>query len=113
MNQKSNDLKSYIVNLLEEKKAQNITVIPLPESHPLANYIIIASGRSTKNVSAIAEYVSSEIHANTDLNVGLEGMPSSDWALVDCGEIIVHIFHPEARDRFKVEDLWKNNREKS
>ncbi|MDX1924771.1 MAG: ribosome silencing factor [Rickettsiaceae bacterium] len=105
------DLKNHIINLLEDKKAENITIIPLGENIPLAKYIIIASGRSVKNVSAIAEHVSSEIHAKTNLNIGLEGVGSSDWALVDCGDVIVHIFHPEARERFKLEDLWRKKRE--
>ncbi|NDB84419.1 MAG: ribosome silencing factor [Alphaproteobacteria bacterium] len=102
----TDDLKLYIINLLEDKKAENITVISLPESTPLAKYMIIASGRSTKNVASIAEYISAEVHSNTSLDVGLEGITQSEWALVDCGEIIVHIFHPEARMRFRLEDLW-------
>ncbi|MDX1917370.1 MAG: ribosome silencing factor [Rickettsiaceae bacterium] len=100
------DLKNYIISLLEDKKAENISVIALPPSNLLAKYMIIASGRSTKNVSSIAEFITSEIHANTSIDVGLEGFGQAEWALVDCGDIIVHIFHPEARMRFKLEDLW-------
>lgn len=100
------ELKNFVVEKIEDKKGENISVIDLGDNSPLAKYIIIASGRSVKNVSAIADYISYEVKQNTDLNVGMEGIAAAEWALVDLGDIIVHIFHPEARNRFKLEDLW-------
>jgi ribosome-associated protein len=102
----TDELKNFIVNCLEDKKAENITVLDLGDNIALAKYIIIASGRSTRNVAAIADFVCDEVKKNSSLNVGIEGLGTAEWVLVDCGDIIVHIFHPEARNRFKIEDLW-------
>ncbi|MDX2050530.1 MAG: ribosome silencing factor [Rickettsiaceae bacterium] len=107
------ELKNYIINLLEDKKAQNISVIDLGDKIPLAKYIIIASGKSVKNVAMIADFVSTEIKTNTNINVGLEGLGQSEWTLVDCGDIIIHIFHPEARERVKIEELWVKKNSKN
>lgn len=109
MIQNIEDLKEFIKTCLEDKKAENIHIIDLGNNMPLARYIIIASGRSVKNVAAIADYVSEEVKKNSSINVGIEGRGTSDWVLVDCGDIIVHIFHPEARNRFRIEELWSKN----
>lgn len=100
------ELKELIVKSLEDKKAENISIIDLGENIVLAKYIIIASGRSVKNVSAIADFVAHEVKKNSNINVGIEGVNSSEWALVDCGDVIVHVFYPEARSHFKIEELW-------
>ena len=108
------ELKDFIIKALEDKKAENISVIDLGDHVPLAKYIIIASGRSTRNVAAIGDFVSLEVKNNSNINVGIEGLGNAEWVLVDCGDIIVHIFHPEARNRFQLEDLWgKRNRSNS
>ncbi len=107
------ELKDFIVKTLDDKKAENITVIDLGKDIPLARYLIIASGRSTRNVAAIADFVSLEIKNNTNINVGLEGVANSEWVLVDCGDIVVHIFHPEARNRFQLEDLWSKKKQEN
>jgi ribosome-associated protein len=107
------ELKDFIIKSLEDKKAENISVIDLGNNIALARYIIIASGKSTRNVAAIADFVSDEVKKNSKLNSGIEGRGTSEWVLVDFGDIIVHIFHPEARNRFRIEDLWskKNKNE--
>jgi ribosome-associated protein len=102
----SNELKDLIVKSLEEKKAENIIVLPLSDQIPLAKYMIFASGRSVKNIRAIAEYVALELKHKTSWPAQIEGLGNSDWVLLDAGDVIVHIFHPEARDRFKLEELW-------
>lgn len=103
----SDELKNFIVNALEEKKAENITVIDLTSKTSLAKYMIFATGRSTKNISAIADFVSLEIKHNSNLKTTIEGMGASEWVLLDAGDVIVHLFHPEAREHFKLEELWK------
>ncbi len=100
-------LKDFIIKCLEDKKAENISVIDLGEASSLARYFIIASGKSSKNVSSMADFVSIEVRNNSNLNVGIEGLRDAQWVLVDCGDVIVHIFHPEAREIFRLEDLWK------
>lgn len=102
----TNELKDFIVNCLDEKKAENITVLDLGDNVSIAKYMIIASGRSSRNVAAIGDYLSFEVKENTRINVGLEGLTNAEWVLVDCGDIIVHLFHPEAREKFKLEELW-------
>lgn len=103
----SDELKNFIINALEEKKAENITVINLASKTSLAKYMIFATGRSTKNISAIADFVSLEIKHNSNLKTTIEGMGASEWVLLDAGDVIVHLFHPEAREHFKLEELWK------
>ncbi len=104
------ELKDFIIKILEEKKAENISVIELNQAVPLATYMIFASGRSTKNISAIAEHVVHELKHEARWPVLAEGINSSDWVLLDAGDVIVHIFHPEARERFKLEELWKRKK---
>lgn len=99
-------LKSLIVDCLEEKKADNISVINLENRTSIAKLMIFASGRSTKNVSAIADYVAHELKHKTGFKINVEGLNSSEWVLIDTGDIIVHVFHPEARAHYKVEEKW-------
>lgn len=100
------ELKDFIIKCLEDKKAENITTLDLGDNVPLAKYLIIATGRSIKNISAMADFLSLEVKNNSNLNAGMEGLANTDWVLVDFGDIIVHLFHPEARNRYKLEELW-------
>ena len=100
------ELKDFIVKILEDKNAQNITVLKLGNEVPLATYMIFASGRSTKNITAIAEHIVYELKHNAHWPASAEGLKNSDWILLDAGDVIVHIFHPETREKFKLEDLW-------
>lgn len=100
------ELKDFIIKILEDKNAQNITVLELTDKIPLAKYMIFANGRSTKNISAIAEHVVYELKHTAKCPAFVEGLNHSDWVLLDAGDVIVHIFHPEAREKFKLEELW-------
>lgn len=105
----TDSLKDFIIHCLDEKKASNITCIDLGVSSPLARYMIIASGTSTKNIAAMADFVSLELKHKTILPVTIEGLGvKSEWVLLDVGDVIVHLFHPEARSHFRLEELWKN-----
>ncbi|MDF2965392.1 MAG: Iojap-related protein [Rickettsiaceae bacterium] len=105
-----NELKDFIVKTLEDKKAENITVIDLKGKANIAQFMIFASGRSTRNVAAIADFLADELKAKTDVpRVSLEGLRQSEWVLIDAGDIIVHVFHPEAREHFKLEEFWARN----
>lgn len=99
------ELKDFILKSLDDKKAANIQLIDLKDSS-LARYMIIASGTSKRNVAAMGENLSLEIKKDSNLNIGLEGFETSEWVLVDCGDIVVHLFYPETRERFKLEELW-------
>ena len=104
-----NELKDFIVKILEDKNAQNITVLKLGNEVPLATYMIFASGRSSKNVSAIGHYLADELKLHGLNYVSLEGFAKSDWVILDTGNIIVHLFHPEAREYYKLEELWQKS----
>ncbi|WP_341749876.1 ribosome silencing factor [Candidatus Tisiphia endosymbiont of Sialis lutaria] len=100
-------LKEFIVKCLEEKKAEDILVIDIKQKTTLAEYIIFASGRSTKNVGAIAEYLSLELKNQANVNTNIEGLAQSEWVLIDAGNILVNIFYPETREHFKLEEMWR------
>lgn len=103
-------LKDFIIHCLEEKKAENVIAIDLGEKAQLAKYMIFASGRSTKNISAIAEFIADELKHKANRKSSIEGLGKSEWVLLDIGDIIVHIFHPEARAQFKLEEKWDINK---
>ncbi|WP_375326260.1 ribosome silencing factor [Candidatus Tisiphia endosymbiont of Nemotelus uliginosus] len=100
-------LKEFIVQCLEAKKADAITIMDLKKDTTLAEYIIFANGRSTKNVGAIAEYVALELKQQAGINVNIEGLGKSEWVLIDAGNILINIFYPEVREHFKLEEMWK------
>jgi ribosome-associated protein len=104
-------LKEFIIKCLEEKKAGEIAVIDIRRKTSLAEYIIFANGRSTKNVGAIAEYLALELKNKTNINTNIEGLEKSEWVLIDAGNILINIFYPETREYFKLEEMWKKNKE--
>jgi ribosome-associated protein len=100
-------LKDLIIFELEERKAENIKVLDV-KSFGMASYMIFASGRSSKNVSSIAEIVSDNIKDKTGMKVALQGLRNSNWAVLDVGDIIVHVFHPETREYYNVEGIFES-----
>jgi ribosome-associated protein len=99
-------LKDFILKCLEDKNAADVSCIKLENETPLAEYMIFASGRSVKNIKAIAEYAAMELKNELKWQASVEGLKGSDWILLDAGEVIVHLFHPEAREHYKLEELW-------
>ncbi len=99
-------LKEFILQCLEEKKAESITVINVTQKTNLAEYVILANGRSIKNVGAIGEYVALELKNQAGINVIIEGLGKSEWVLIDTGDILINIFYPEVRERFNLEEMW-------
>lgn len=92
---------------LEDSKAENIVSIDIQGKSPLADYMIVASGRSHRHVSAVAEHL---IRALKDAGVGaarVEGLSGADWVLIDSGDIIVHVFRPEVREFYNIEKMWQ------
>jgi ribosome-associated protein len=108
MTKDTEELKDFIITCLEEKKADNIDVIDLRGKNKLADYIIFASGRSTKNVGAIAEYVALELKQKAHINTNIEGLGKSEWVLIDARTILINVFYPEARAHFRLEEMWKD-----
>ena len=103
-------LIEFITQCLNEKKADEILVIDVKQKTTLTEYVILANGRSTKNVGAIAEYLALELKHKAGINVNIEGLEKSDWVLIDAGNILINIFHPETREHFKLEELWSKRK---
>ena len=104
-------LKELILKLLDDKKAENISVIATNDTSSMAHYMIFANGRSTKNVGAIANYLADELKLAGLPKINLEGYTKSEWVLVDAGDIIVHLMHPEAREYYRLEELWEKRKQ--
>ena len=100
------ELQQLVINSLEDDKAEDIINIDLTGKTSIADSMIIASGRSTRQVAAIADHLYRKLkHATAD-GCKLEGMEKADWVLLDAGNVIVHIFRPEVRSFYNLEKMW-------
>jgi len=103
---KISDLKSVVVSTLDLNKAQNIVTIDLKDKSSMADYMIIASGTSSRHIQSLSEQVLEKLKDNGIKNSKIEGKDSSEWKLVDGIDLIVHIFHPEKRKFYELEKIW-------
>ena len=103
-------LKNFIISLLKEKKTSDIAAIT-NKNNTIANTAIIASGTSTKHISAVADFVSLEIKQKTIFSTILAGINISNWVIISTEDIIVHLFTPEARKLYDIESLLDNKNE--
>jgi ribosome-associated protein len=103
---KISDLKSIVVNTLDFNKAQDIVTIDLKDKSSMADYMIIASGTSSRHIQSLSEQVLEKLKNNGVKNSKIEGKESSEWKLVDGIDLIVHIFHPEKRKFYELEKIW-------
>ena len=94
-----------ILESLEEDQAIDATTINLHGKSLIADDMVVASGRSQRHVSAIAEHVAARLKA-LGMRVRIEGLPRGDWVLVDCGDVIIHLFKPEVREFYNLEKMW-------
>ena len=101
-----NHLKKEIENILNENKATEIKSINLKDKTPIADFMIIASGNSSRHIQALSEILFDKLKKRGIKNCRLEGGNSSDWKLIDAVDIIVHIFHPEKRKFYDLERMW-------
>jgi ribosome-associated protein len=102
----SQELLSSILTSLDDDKAEEIISVDLAGKTSIADYMVIASGRSQRHVGAIANRLLRLIKEGGVSSARVEGMPHCDWVLVDAGDVIVHIFRPEVRDFYKLEKMW-------
>lgn len=102
----SDAMLARILKLLDESKAEDIVTIPLQGKSEMADNMVIASGRSSRQVSALAEQLYRLIKDETGIICRTEGKQSGDWVLLDCGDAVVHIFRPEVRDFYQLEKMW-------
>jgi len=99
-------LKKEIEKILSDNKATEIKSIDLKNKTSIADFMIIASGHSSKHIQSLAEILLDKLKKNGINNCHLEGKNSSDWKLIDAFDIIVHIFHPEKRKFYELEKMW-------
>jgi ribosome-associated protein len=103
---KISDLKSLVINTLDLNKAQDIVTIDLKDKSSMADYMIIASGTSSRHIQSLSEQVLEKLKDNGIKNSNIEGKESNEWKLVDGIDLIVHIFHPEKRKFYELEKIW-------
>ena len=100
------DIKDNIEKILDDNKAINIKSINLKNKSYIADYMIIASGTSSRHLQSLSEILVIELKKIGLNNCRIEGKDSNDWKLVDTQDVIVHIFHPEKRDFYDLEKMW-------
>ncbi len=103
---KISDLKQIVISTLDINKAQDIVSIDLKDKSSMADYMIIASGTSSRHIQALSEQVLEKLKDNGINECKIEGKESSEWKLVDGIDLIVHIFHPEKRKFYELEKMW-------
>ena len=104
--EKNVDLKNLILKTLDSNKALDIISIDLKNKSSMADYMIIASGTSSRHIQALSEMVLEKLKTNGVKNSKIEGKESVDWKLVDGIDLIVHIFHPDKRKFYELEKIW-------
>ena len=102
----SEDLLARILTSLSDDKAEDIVQIDLHGKSSMGDYMVIASGRSTRQVSAMSEKLVEKLKAEFGVNARIEGKETGDWVLIDTGDVIVHLFRPEVREFYQLEKMW-------
>ncbi|MCB2078073.1 MAG: ribosome silencing factor [Novosphingobium sp.] len=99
-------LHALVLKSLDDDQAQDVVSIPLEGKTAIADHMVIASGRSSRQVAAIAQKLGERIKQGGFGSVRIEGLPAADWVLVDAGDVIVHVFRPEVRGFYNLERMW-------
>jgi ribosome-associated protein len=102
----SNRLSQLAVDALEDLKAVDIVVLDVRKLSDFTDYMIIANGRSARQVAALAENVVMKAKEAGEAPLGVEGLRGSEWVLVDLGDVVVHVMQPEVREFYQLEKLW-------
>ena len=103
---KISEIKNKIEIILDNNKAKNIVSIDLKKKSYIADYMIIASGTSSRHLQSLSEHLVSELKKIGVNGCRIEGRESNDWKLVDAIDIIIHLFHPEKREFYDLEKMW-------
>ena len=99
-------MKALVESSLDADKALNITTIALDDTTALADFMIVASGSSSRHVVAMAEKLKDRLSVRGHKGMRIEGAESGDWVVLDIGDIIVHLFRPEVRAFYNIEKMW-------
>lgn len=99
-------IKALIEQSLDADKALDIITIDLDDQSALADYMIVASGTSSRHVDALAKKVKEKLERNGVKGIKIEGLSQADWVAIDAGDVIVHLFRPEVREFYNIEKMW-------
>jgi ribosome-associated protein len=99
-------LHTLITQTLDDDQAIEVVSIPLAGKSAIADYMVIASGRSTRHVASMAQKLSEKMKAEQGVIARIEGLATADWVLVDANDVIVHLFRPEVRSFYNLERMW-------
>ena len=102
----SEHLQSLVLHKLDEDKAEDVVCIDLQGKSPIADAVIVATGRSARHVSALSDHILRTLKDNGFGRAQVEGLPAADWVLIDAGDVIVHLFRPEVRAFYQIEKIW-------
>ena len=102
----ADQILELITTSLDNDKAENILTIPLQGKSAMADYMVVASGTSSRQVAAMAEHIEFKLKQNKVAVLGLEGLRQADWVLIDVNDVIVHLFRPEVREFYGLERMW-------
>ena len=99
-------LHALVLGSLDDDQAQELVSIPLAGKSSIADHMVIASGRSTRQVAAMAQKLAERIKQGGFEPARIEGLPAADWVLIDAGDVVVHLFRPEVRSFYNLETMW-------
>ena len=99
-------LHNLVLRSLDDDQAVEVVSIPLSGKSNIADYMVVASGRSSRQVSSMAQKLSERIKQELGRNVRVEGLPVADWVLIDADDVIIHLFRPEVRSFYNLERMW-------
>jgi ribosome-associated protein len=99
-------LHKLVLSSLDDDQAIETVSIPLAGKSSIADYMVVASGRSTRQVASMANKLAEKIKAECGRTARIEGLPTADWVLIDAGDVIVHLFRPEVRSFYNLERMW-------
>ena len=103
-------LRNLVVEILEDMKARDVTVLDVSQLTDVTDFMVIASGTSVRHVKSVAIRVRDEVREKTRVRpIGVEGEDQGDWVLIDLGDIVVHIMRPETREFYDLERLWNRD----
>jgi ribosome-associated protein len=100
------DLHTLVLQQLDDDQAQDVVSISLEGKSSIADYMVVASGRSTRQVAAMAQKLAEKAKQAGFGPVRVEGLPQADWVLIDVGDVVVHLFRPEVRSFYNLERMW-------
>lgn len=102
----SASLLALVLKSVDDDKAEDIVQIDLRGRSDVADYMVVCSGRSSRQVAAISEKLADRLKQEMRLSVRMEGKETGDWVLIDAGDVVVHVFRPEVREFYQLEKMW-------